>query len=163
MKNLILLICIASLFASCKRNDWHEDYVPRMWYIGNRTDQTLIFKHPYPGVGEGISFYPILAEKIRYRETRISPYERVAICRGMIPKESEPWVNFYFSQSAEALGEDVIWQIISEDGEVLKTWNYSDRYLPDQRFFNEKEWYETRSGLWPAFGFGITPEDISTE
>jgi hypothetical protein len=142
-----------------------------LWYVYNDTEQTLILKCPYPGKGKGISFYPIVPENIEYKEFKIAPKSRLltatdgtteySICSGMIPKDCESPFNYYFMQSAEALGENVSWQIFSEDGEVLKTWTYSNKDLPDERFFDESEWHEVQSGLWRnAYSFKITPEDL---
>jgi hypothetical protein len=76
----------------------------------------------------------------------------------------------YFRQSANSYGNDVYWQILSEDGTVLKTWNYSDINSPDQRFFNESSWdykqgpgtdsFVVASHYWL---FEISEEDINTQ
>ncbi len=155
MKKTFLLFCFALLCTSCI-NNWWDHFVPRIWFVRNATGQTLILKCPVYESDEHIS-NPIVASGFEYRELVLTPnYGGSMICR----IDSKPRFNYYFIQSAEAFGEDVSWQILSEDGEVLKTWKYSDRNLPGQRFFEESEWHETQSGLWPACYFNISFEDI---
>lgn len=174
MKKMILFLCVIMMYTSCRDPfPWSKDYTARLWYVYNATEQTLILKCPYPGEGEGISFYPILPENIEYKEFKIAPQSRTletadglsveSLCKGMIPRDSEPLFDYYFAQSAIALGEEVSWQILSEDGEVLRTWSYSNKDMPDERFFKKSEWKEVASGFWQhAFLFFIQPEDIQT-
>jgi hypothetical protein len=77
-------------------------------------------------------------------------------------------LGYYFRRSANSYGEDVYWQILSEDGTELKTWNYSDIGSTDQRFFEESSWlYEEKPGEGGfivaeySWTFEIQPEDIS--
>lgn len=161
MKKLILFLVVVVLFTmfSACINKWWEYYDPKIWSIYNATEQTLTLKCPIYESDKHIS-NPIFASDFKYRELELEPKSRVLICRGGIPKKIIQEFDYYFTQSAEAFGEDVSWQILSEDGAVLKIWNYSDRDLPDQRFFDKSEWRDTQSGLWPTFSFAITPEDI---
>jgi hypothetical protein len=158
MKKLLLFFCVVLFCISCV-NDWWNYYTTKVWAIENHTNRTLVLRCPY-SESESRS-NPVLASDFEYREFKAAPTTRTVICKSAIPLEHEPWFDFYFTKSVEAFGENVSWQIFSEDGEMLKTWNYSNKDLSDQRFFDRFAWDDTREwGLWGSFTFDIRTEDI---
>ncbi len=154
----LYLLGLTLLCVSCGKG-WWENYAAIIWTVRNDTEQTLILKSLYFDTGMPSS-NPMLPGNLEYREFEIEPNKSIMICKGMVPKGSRPWFNYYFEKSAEAFGEDVSWQILSENREVLKTWKYYDKNLPKQRFFEESEWQTGKSGVCDVFGFIITFEDI---
>jgi hypothetical protein len=100
-----------------------------------------------------------------YRETEIKPGEEISLCGDRLDEQDFSFqFDHYFKKSAEAFGEDVSWQILSEHGEVLKTWGYSERDLPGRRFFEESSWDHYEQWEWSAgefWNFTILPEDIA--
>lgn len=157
MKKLLLLLCIALLNTSC-RNVWVENYAAVIWTVCNDTEHTLVLKCPYYDTGMPDS-NPMLSGDLEFREFEIGPNQGINICKGMVPRDSKPWLDYYFEKSAEAFGDDVSWQILSGDGTELKRWNYSDRGKPNQRFFEESEWRAGRSGVCDLLIFTVTSED----
>jgi hypothetical protein len=150
MKKLLLLLSIVLMGVSCDPPQY--DYT---WCVKNSTGQTIQFKHPDSAVP-----YTAIPGKV------------VIMHMVTVSKKKNP-VNFneYFTSSINSHGEDVSWQILSEDEEtVLKTWRYSDRNQPGQRFFNESLWkfnclsegsgFVVESCSW---SFEILPEDIVAE
>ncbi len=74
----------------------------------------------------------------------------------LTPETSYTWKV----RAVKEFGEDASWQILSEDGTaVLRTWRYSDRDLPNQRFFDESSW----SFAGTTWTFEILPDDILSD
>ena len=154
MKRLIVFFCVAMMCASCK--PWGDGNRSVRWYVHNTTEQTLIFKCPYSE--------SLLSDDYEYREFEIvQSINGTEICRGENLKNSQTSLDYYFKRSAEVLGEDVSWQILSKDGVVLKTWKYSEARESEQRFFYNEEWgwegFLSSSGVWR---FYIIDDDIRT-
>jgi hypothetical protein len=150
-KNIFLFFCIALSAVSCDPagNTWQ-------WSVKNNTDQTLKLSH--------LSFVPYVPT---YSTISISPGETVYLYR--VTLECKYGSNFgdYFRKSAETYEDDVYWEILSEDDVKLASWNYSDRSLPDQRFFEESSWaFDSKPGqsarivLQYTWTFEISPQDI---
>ena len=152
MKKLILLFCIALFCISCDppRNGWN-------WVVVNNTGQALTLKFPYMGIDQTYI---------------LQPWERVAITKIHTTNVEERYnlnFDYYFEMVAGRHGDDVSWQLLSEDGIVLRTWDYSDRGLPDQRFFEESAWIKKPGPGQGAFiiatyswTFNILREDIDS-
>lgn len=158
MKKIMLLFGVVLFCVSCIKI---PDNIPRIWGVQNKTEHTLILKCPYYYLSR-LTIDPESFSKndLKYTELELTPNAYIEICRGGIPKENKPWFDYYFKKSAEAFGEDVSWQILSEDGAVLKTWIYSDREFADQRLFAESEWRAKMTGVWHSWVFEIMPDDI---
>lgn len=154
MKKVLLLLCIALLGVSCK--PWDFPGTRRSWLIDNHTDQTLILKCPFTESLFDDGPY-------EYREFELLPNSTITItvCSGR--SKATLSYDFYYRTSAEKFGENVSWQILSEDGEVLKTWMYSDKDLADQRFFDESSWDYHENWEFivsESWKFTILPEDL---
>ncbi len=152
MKNIILFLGAALLCVSCDpvQNSWR-------WYVKNGTEQTLILRYPY---------YSIHA--LEYQIFAIAPGDSVSIFSSSFDSRNNLSFNYYFKKIIDNYGEDVHWQISSESEEVLKTWNYLNRGLPDQRFFEKSLWLYYDIPAHGAFFdvryswvFEILPEDIN--
>ncbi len=156
MKKLVIFICVMIFCSSCRLfNEWRDGKLSVDWRVMNVTEQTLIFKYPYSS--------SILTDDFEFMEFEIEPMSEVVVCRGENLQRGSVYFDSYFIRSAEMLGEDVSWQISSEDGVVLKTWRYLDKDLPDQRLFKEREWEAVSHSLYHSFWvFRIRPEDIET-
>ncbi len=134
---------------------WGDGNLSVSWYVMNTTDRTLILKCPYSE--------SLLSNDYEYREFEIEPLSihGIIICRGKNLRNEDADYDSYIQRSAEVLGEDVSWRIFSEDGMVLKTWKYSERDLPERRFFEKKEWeWEASLSLSSVWRFYITDELI---
>ena len=150
MKKFVLLFCIGLFCVSCDppQNAW-------IWLVKNNTEQTLKFKFPYSE---------------NYQTKTLEPGDGIFIS-DILTNTSRPHnIDFYdyFRKVVSEYGENVYWQILSEDDVVLKTWSYSDRGLPYQRFFDKTSWhYAQGSGFGfvvadYSWTFEILPEDISS-
>jgi hypothetical protein len=161
MKKLLLssvAAAVALISVSCGHG-WWDNYTTKLWSVKNNTEQLLILKCPS---AESVSLSnPVSQGDFGYREFEIEPKSIINICRSAVPLADKPWFNFYLNRSFEAFGAEAKWQILSTDGTVLKEWKYSDKELPDQRFFKNTEWRSTESGLWESFVFDISNEDIN--
>ena len=151
MRKLLLLLSAIILCAACGKFGQNPQY-HCIWHIANYTEETLIFK--YPSVSNSV-----------YLESELAPNSDVELYNviiGYFPPFDE-----YIKKSADMFGEDVYWQILSEDGTVLKTWKYSERELPNQRFFEESSWPHDKTSEWLSVKnywiFTISPEDIVSE
>jgi hypothetical protein len=149
MKKLLLIFAATALFVSCDpvRNDWS-------WKIKNSTDQTLT-----------LEFFDFILYEPTYNTRSLIPGESILLDEvGLNSRD----FNDYFKKSVRAYGEDVYWRILSDNNVVLKSWNYSDRNLPNQRFFEESEWqYNQEPGgafvlMEYSWTFEILPEDITS-
>ncbi len=158
MKKLILLFfCISLTGVSCRqsliRTDGH-------WSVMNKTELTLLFKYPHSS--------SLFQSDSHYGEQIIAPGSGISICNGSLPERKHLNFHSYFERSADTFGDDVCWQILSENGDVLKTWNYSDVAQSNHRFFEESSWkYNQTSGEWLTstinkWTFDIIPEDITS-
>ncbi len=151
MKKLLLFFAITAItLTGCdpEGDEWQ-------WWIKNSTDQTLKFKH--------LSYVP---RTPAYSTVTIAPGDSIVLYRVGLDKSR---FDYYFDKCAELSGEDVSWQILSEDNATLKSWNYSDKDLPNQRFFDELSWtYEKKIGrqafidMVHSWTFDILPEDITS-
>jgi hypothetical protein len=160
MKKQVLFFCIALSCASCDFwNNWGDGQILRNWYVVNITEQILILKCPY---SESLAL-----NDLEYKEFEIRPGASVLICGGekSAPGEKTAF-DYYFKKSAQALGNDVSWQILSENGEVLKTWTYSDKGISDQVFFERDRWWLEKVGVFIStvghWSFYIKAEDLIT-
>jgi hypothetical protein len=153
MKKLILFLGVLLLLTSCGRllENWlvNNSKDVWMWHVRNDTEQTLKLKFPsYSG-----------KDITDYRTYEIEPRVRIQIDGYTHKLQSGAKFGDYFKKCASVYGDDVTWQISSVDDVVLKTWKYSERDQPDQRFFIESSW-ETASEPHD-FTFAILPEDIT--
>jgi hypothetical protein len=126
-----------------------------MWSIVNKTERTLILKCPYTET--------LFRDEhpYKYREFTLAPNASAVVCKGHA--NVNLFYDFYHRTSANRYGQDVYWQILSEDGTVLKTWSYSDIGLPGQKFFEESSWsfhHYWEWGIKDSWLFRIRPEDI---
>ncbi len=156
MKKLMMFLSLCGLLlcVSC-RLDKGDGKIPCAWQIYNGTAQTLILKCPYSEWLPNVD--------LEYKELKLKPSATLEICKDRVTRDVDSSLDYYFEKSAEKFGEDVSWQILSEDGVVLKTWKYSDKDLPDQRFFEESEWDYYYNFEWltsEMWSFIIQPEDI---
>lgn len=150
-----LLLTIVLLLSSCDPAQY--GYV---WQIVNNTGQTVQLKQPDldPNQPENIVTIPPNETQVIYITTG-----------GKIRNQQTIYFNRCFEYYISVYGEEVYWQVLSEDGVILKTWKYLDRWLPDQRFFDETSWRkEFRSESGPGFisggyywTFEILTEDIA--
>ncbi len=156
MKKLILLFCIALLCVSCAPH--HNSWV---WAIENQTGQTLKLKFPSYAVNQ-------MGSDFTYNMHTLSVGDNVFIRSVTKDRKHNLHFDYYFSEVVDYCGEEVYWQILSEDDVVLKTWNYSDINALNQQFFEESQWgYMYGAGsrnietmfVWT---FEIQPEDISS-
>ena len=157
MKKLLLFFAAAAVALSCDppQNAWHLE-------IRNNTEQSLKFNY--------------IAQRHRdspaygvYNSVTIPQGETLSIY-GTTTNTGERYrmrLEDYFIKSAASYGEDVYWQLLSEDDIVLKTWSYSNKGLPDQRFFEESSWiYDHKLGegarieIDYTWTFDILPKDI---
>lgn len=152
MKKLILLFTVAAIgmVTGCDpvSNSWE-------WWIKNDTGQTL-----------KLTYFNSLSRVPAYVTGTLSPSDSIVLFKGNVEKAH---FDNYFGISAEQSGDDVYWQIRSEDDEVLRTWYYSEINLPDQRFFDETFWIFEKRPSHQAFisaeyswTFEISPEDIQS-
>jgi hypothetical protein len=161
MKKIMLFFSLATLvcanFVSCGLI--YRDGGVHL-YIANGTEQTLKLK------------FPLLNKKIQnYSETDKYDYKIYVVEPGMneqidaykIPYGTEYRFEDYFKKCADVYGEDVSWQILSEDDVVLKVWNYADVGQIDLRFFEETAWgpagFVGDRGIL-VYEFEILTEDI---
>ena len=150
MKKLILFFAVVSLaLTSCDppQNAW-------IWLVKNNTEQTIKFKYP---------------ASQNYQVSTLSPGESVFVSDILYPKSRRYNLQFndYFENITNEYGDDVYWQILSEDDVVLKTWDYSDKDKPGQRFFDESSWAYNQGNNGAQFIaenyswlFNISSEDI---
>ena len=156
MKKMILLFCIALFCVSCDppQNAW-------TWGVKNCTEQTLILKFPEYSIRDnGTLVYRTVTLQQGYTATLYSSHT-----------SEHRIINFsyFFDTIVNRYGEDVYWQILSEDKVVLKTWNYSERHLSDRNFFEKSLWqYAQGPGGYGfvvadySWTFEIQQEDISS-
>lgn len=150
MKKILLYLTVIMLFSSCDppQNEW-------VWVVVNSTERTLLLNFPYYR---------------GYNMETIAPGGVIALSRTTTNtgKRHNMYFDDYFKKFVGEYGEDAYWQILY-DGNVIKTWTYSDRGLPDQRFFDESSWrhrQEEGGGFVVTrftWTFEISPEDIVSE
>jgi hypothetical protein len=130
----ILALCGLLLSVSCNPNVYAG---AREWRVKNDTNQTLILKYPN-----------LMAFDSEYIISKIEPGGSVALFLNFAKRESQDNLFFssYFKLCVDHFGEDVYWQILSESGEVLKTYTYSDE---GHGFFNKSSWVQG-GGLYPG-------------
>ncbi len=148
MKKLILFSCIVIFCSSCAR-EFSDNYW--RWGIVNNTDQTLVVK--ITNDNNEYNVYSLPSETYEFLFENITRHR------------DKMQFNDYFSKIANLYGDDVVWQILSEDEiTVLKTWRYSDRDLPNQRFLDETSWsfqeWNASGGHEHFWSFAILLEDI---
>jgi hypothetical protein len=157
---LFILAAVAALLTGCDpaQDAWN-------WKVTNQTEQTLKFNF----IGHRLPRSPAYG---LYLPVKIPPGKTIVLFSGTTRTGKRHSWHFgeYFNHWAGSHGEDVYWQILSEDDVVLKTWNFSDYGKPDQRFFNESSWkYEEKPGERSlivtsySWTFDILPEDIQQE
>lgn len=149
---LCLLFTIAFGLISCGESVGHQC----SWYVNNCTDRTLILKYPHYTTNTG-----------EYLSRTVIPGASIRIdgCKKISTSKVNLSFDYYFIMNAERADHDIYWQILSESGEVLKTWTYSERGLPDQRFFEESSWKlsileERPRRIEYSWTFEIMPNDI---
>lgn len=150
MKKLVLFFAVAAgaIITSCDppQNAW-------VWIVENDTEQPIRFRFPYSD---------------NYQTETIMPGDNInlSIRHTNTGKRDNLRYDDLFERAVRDFGENVSWQITSENDEVLKTWNYSDKNLPDQRFFDESSWTYGTAGRYQfieaaySWTFKIMPEDI---
>lgn len=156
MKKLILFFAVvagAVLTTGCEppKNAW-------VWIVENNTEQLIKFEFPYSDVSQISTIIP--GGNIHISMLHLTGTS----------KHNGLRYDDLFEIVAQEFGENVSWQILSENDEVLKTWNYSAGNLTDQRFFDESSWtYEYIPGGPDyiagtcSWTFEILPEDIQSE
>ncbi|MDR0907313.1 MAG: hypothetical protein LBM63_01680 [Rikenellaceae bacterium] len=131
MKKLLLIgilaLCGLVLNVSCDptQNAWS-------WNIKNSTGQTLLLKYPN---------YTVHEFDFGYHTVTIMPGDSYSIFSSTNNLKTNLSFDYFFSQIFNIYGEDVYWQIMSESGEVLRTWDYSDMGISGQTFFEETSWH----------------------
>lgn len=159
MKKLAIFLGIIMLFMSCNPTKWFKERYRWTWAVDNYSGQNLKLEYPYYSSDENCWEYRTcelvdgglyISVNLHY----VSTYEEMIA------------FDYYFNESANYLGNDVCWRILSEEGAVLKTWRYSDRNKSGQRFFDESSWiYGKGFAEWLevplVWTFGIYPEDIA--
>ncbi len=164
MKKLLLFFTVAAVVAAMTGGD--PPRTVREWHIKNSTEQTLKLKFLYHQFNNDD-----LRDYASFRIITISPEDSVMIEAVDFESRKRIHFDYYFNNYVDSYGDDAYWQILSEDDEVLKTWNYSERDLPGQRFFEESEWRRGRKIIDLAFyssfveavytwTFDIRPEDL---
>lgn len=152
MKKAVLFCIIALICVSCSPLGRDHFY----WRVHNGTGQVLKFEFPYYSKADG---------EARYRVVTLNGQEEITVGESWSKGNDNIPFDRYFEMCANLQGENVYWRILSETGEVLKTWTYSEKDEPDQRFFYEPEWgfnpeyseWGSSSGFW---GFVVIPDDI---
>ena len=159
MKKLLLFFTVAAAVISCD-----PSYDGWGWRVRNNTEQTLKFNFisqrqqdsPTYGLYNTVTIPPGGAYSIYGTETRTNGRDRMRF-------------DNYFINNVNSYGEEVYWQILSEDDVVLKTWKYSDMEMPDQRFFEESSWSldilqpgGTFVDVLYTWTFEILPKDIQS-
>jgi hypothetical protein len=159
MKKLILLFITSVFFMACDpaQNIW-------IWAIENTTDQVLKFQYPGYAVNENG------ANADSYYHTKMILPGDVIFIKTTKTKTGTQYGQYfddYFKTFVSLHGNDIYWQIMSENGVPLKTWKYSEKDLPNQRFFDESEWHYSHKPGEDAFitteyswVFEIMSEDI---
>lgn len=148
MKRAIMALCCVAL--CCVTLCCDPPGNSGVWKIRNGTDQLLKFK-----------CFLCMNYDPSYGIISVPPGESVLLCRTAFLLKARIEFDYYFSKCG------LYWQILSEDEVVLRTWDYSDIGLPDQRFFEESEWYfeqnpgqSGRTLMEYSWIFEILPEDI---
>lgn len=152
---LLFALCFLCISCDPPQNAWR-------WNVKNNTGQTLKLKYPEYSINDNNS--------PTYRIAIISQDDSIFIYGNTTDKKKVLNINYFFNTMTGRYGEDIYWQILSEDDVVLRTWNYLERGLPEQRFFDESSWYKEQKNGDDAFvvmeyswTFDILPEDISLE
>ena len=149
MKKLILLLGILSMGFQCEDD---EVFDVTQWGVRNNTDQTIKLK--YPDIG-------IETSQLNYDIQSLNPGRSFRMYSADFKDAHRLPFNYYFNEIVKLYGEDISWQILSEDDVVLKTWNYSERGLPNQQFFEEAEWNnQLQPGILSTWTFEILPDHI---
>ena len=153
---MILLFCIIVMGVSCIPMDFNDDYWD--WIVKNDTEQILILKYPSGNYIDHTSWYDTYT---------LQPGDWAGIGHRAIRRGKKLHFDNYFERIVSLHGQEVYWQILSEDQtSVLRTWRYSEKDQSDQQFFSESSWrFKQNSGgdgqeyLWT---FEIQQEDISS-
>lgn len=150
MKKIVLLFCFAVFCVSCDppQKGWR-------WIVVNSTGQTLKLTYPADNMSA------------TYWTQPIAPDASLSIYGRATDKKDNLYFDDFFKSIVSRYGEDVYWQILSEDDVVLKTWKFSDEHLSNPRFFEESSWNKEATSGNEAFittecswTFEILPEDI---
>ena len=123
------------------------DYHRGEWYVKNYTDQTLTISFPphYWKNKDVVSGDSVLIQMFKFTEKA----------------KTIPYFDL-FPRTMVSYGYNTV-KIVSKDSILLKTWNYSDRDLPDKQFFKESSWryYKNpKASMDAIWVFDIMPEDI---
>ena len=150
MRKIILLFVIMLLIVTC---DPPIYYHKGEWYVKNYTEQTLTITFPL--------------NENNWSNRKVLPGDSIGIAyfgfeyRG----KTKPYFYGFMPPEMVSLGENLLLNVLSENGNLLKKWYYLDKDLPDKQFFKESSWryYENmRSGdkITAIWVFDIMPEDI---
>ena len=152
MKKVISLFATMLLIVAC---DPLRFYHIGELYVKNYTDQTLTITFPI--------------YKNSWFDMKIVPGDSICIGHLRFAYKGKIMPNFdtLFQEIMISSSEDKLLNVLSEQGELLKKWSYTDKDLPDKQFFKESSWryYERPGGYDPAgitaiWVFDIKPEDL---
>lgn len=125
MKRIIRLIPLLSILCliSCDPGEWMTDN-EGYWYIKNMTDKSITVK--------------CIVSEYNTRTNEIAPEDSLGLLLYGIPiaKKELPTFDDFFTYY-----DHVPVQVFSDDGELLKEWNWSDAEASDlPEFFDESYW-----------------------
>jgi hypothetical protein len=161
MKKIMLFLGVIILCSSCGKlitdlfggPDLAQKYQEVDWAIINKTEQSLKIKSPYFMYNSISHRYETNGD---YRITMIEQGDTVVVMDILVGENFED----YFTLCQNSYGEEVYWQILSEDDIVLKTWTNSDIEQLNQRFFEKSSWKYVSNKQGNSWIFEILSDDI---
>ncbi len=147
MKKLILFLGAALLCVSC---DPPLNYNKAHWFVKNNTEQTLKIDNPFRSTVRSI----VPGDSIEIYGTNFPPSKIVSF-------------DYFGQRMIEECGEDVAFNVVSEEDGLLKQYRYVDRDLVGKQFFKESSWFHYKINVSSQevdkkyiWVFEILPEDI---
>ncbi len=166
MKRLFVIILAALTALSC---DPDEHLIPNVgaWYIKNNTDQVVVVS-TYLHLVNG----DLTETVIHHGKKGLFPNDSVGIYAEAFPRryayaEFDTLYNIFYLFEEELSPEEWYFDVLSEDGEVLRRYHYADRDKAGHELFNEQSWRfveepANSNGLnqHRRWVFDLWPEDI---
>jgi len=159
-RNIIKIILLLSTMFSLNFQCGKENNPTGILYVKNCTDHNLYMNYPPYSFKQCIKSGDSI-----YLYATSFPTEYGVIFDAVFSKwrKAEPPLRY---QDKEAC------KVLSEDGRLLKQWNFTDRNLYSKQFFNESAWryyyeyfelYSNQTYFRATWVFDILPEDLIEE
>ena len=148
MAKVSLFIVITSLLAGCWitpdiKNDGY-------WNVVNHTDQSL-----------RLTYSPYNKD---FDIQEVAPGDSISVAGWGYYPSIEPYFNYWLEQ-INTFGRDTSFIVLSESGNLLKEWKYSERDSTGKQFYKESSWnyYRYQRGVYvrATWTFEIESDDLS--